>query len=69
MFVAYYLEVGVATTNAPIVTSALPKTLGVIVFACVSIKSYGQPASICGVTGDDTGKHAEEQLNAARVGD
>ena len=35
----------------------------------MSIKSYGQPVSICGVTGGVTGKRAEEELNAARAGD
>jgi hypothetical protein len=68
-FVARCLEAGAATTTAPTVTPAFARDIGSLVFAGVSIESYGQGASIFSVAGGGAGKLAEEQLNAARAWD
>ena len=68
-FVARCLEAGAATTTAPIVTPAFARDIGALVFAGVSIESYGQGASIFSAAGGGAGKLAEEQLNAARAWD
>ena len=68
-FVACCLEAGAATTTASIVTPAFARDIGALVFAGVSIESYGQGASIFSVAGGGEGKLAEEQLNAARAWD
>ena len=67
VFVARCLEAGAATTTAPIVTPAFAQDIGALVFAGVSIESYGQGASIFSATGGGAGKLAEEQLNAIRA--
>ena len=50
-------------------TPAFARGIGSLVFAGVSIESYGQGASIFSVAGGGAGKLAEEQLNAARAWD
>ena len=68
-FVARCLEAGAATTTAPIVTPTFARDIGALVFAGVSIESYGQGASIFNAACGGAGKLAEEQLNAARAWD
>ena len=68
-FVAHCLEAGAATTTAPTVTPAFARDIRSLVFAGVSIESYGQGVSIFSVTGGGEGKLTEAQLNAARVWD
>ena len=63
------LEAGAATTTTPTVTPTFAQDIGSLVFAGVSIESYGQGASIFSVAGGGAGKLAEEQLNAARAWD
>ena len=63
------LEAGAATTSAPIVTPAFARDIGALVFAGMSIESYGQGASIFSAAGGGAGKLAEEQLNAVRAWD
>ena len=68
-FVARCLEAGTATTTAPIVTPTFAQDIGALVFAGVSIESYGQGASIFNAACGGAGKLAAEQLNAARAWD
>ena len=68
-FVACCLEAGAATTTAPTVSPTFAQDIGSLVFAGVSIESYGQGASIFSVAGGGAGKLAEEQLNAAQAWD
>ena len=68
-FVVCSLEAGAATTTAPIVTPAFALDIGAVVFAGVSIESYGQGASIFSAASGGAEKLAEEQLNAARAWD
>ena len=58
-----------ATTTAPIVTPTFARDIVALVFAGVSIESYGQGASIFNATCGGACKLAAEQLNAARVWD
>ena len=50
-------------------TPIFAQDIGALVFAGVSIESYGQGASIFNVACSGAGKLAEEQLNATRVWD
>ena len=69
-FVACCLEAGPATTTAAhIVTPTFARDIGALLFAAVSIESYGQGASIFSIAGGGAGKLAEEHLNAARAWD
>ena len=68
-FVACCLEVGAATTTAPIVTPTFAQDIGALVFASVSIESYSQGAYIFNGACGGAGKLAAEQLNAARAWD
>jgi hypothetical protein len=51
------------------VTTTFAQDIGALVFACVSIESNGQGASIFNVVCSGAGKLAEEQLNAASAWD
>ena len=66
---AHCLEAETATTASPIVTPTFAQDIGALVFASVSIESYGQGASIFNAACGGAEKLAEEQLNAARAWD
>ena len=69
VFVTRCLEAGAAITTAPTVTPTFARDIESLVFAGVSIESYGQGASIFNAACGGAGKLAEEQLNAARAWD
>ena len=65
--VACCLEIGAATTTASIFTPTFAQEIGAMDFACVSVASYIQGASIFNAASGGAEKLAEEQLNLARA--